>query len=148
MKLYIQIRDGQPYEHPIVEWNFIQAFPDIDVNNLPPEYCPFVRVEAPVLGPYEKNQTVSYGLVEGTAGTYTDIWTCEDMTAEEILAKQNAVKATFAEMRPTWASWTFDEDTCAMVPPVPDPSIPSSNVFYEWNEDALAWDAAHIVEDE
>ena len=134
MKLYIQIRDGQPYEHPIVEWNFIQAFPDIDVNNLPPEYCPFVRVEAPVLGPYEKNQTVSYGLV--------------DMTAEEILAKQNAVKATFAEMRPTWASWTFDEDTCAMVPPVPDPSIPSSNVFYEWNEDALAWDAAHIVEDE
>ena len=81
-----------PHEHPIIESNFKQAFPDIDVGNLPPEYCPFVRVAAPALGVYQKNQTVSYGLVEGTAGTYTDIWACEDMTAEEITAKQDAVK--------------------------------------------------------
>jgi hypothetical protein len=145
MKLYIQIRDGQPYEHPIIEWNFIQAFPDIDVNNLPPEYCPFVRVEAPILGPYEKNQTVSYGLVEGMAGTYTDIWACEDMTAEEILAKQNAVKAVFAENNPTWKSWTFDEGTCAMVPPV---SPPDTSGMYQWNEDTKTWDADNTVEDE
>lgn len=145
MKLYIQIRDGQPYEHPIIEWNFKQAFPDIDVNNLPPEYCPFVRVEAPVLGPYEKNQTVSYGLVEGTAGTYTDIWTCEDMTAEEILAKQNAVKAAFAENNPTWVSWTFDEDTCAMVPPVP---YPDTSLLYDWNEDTQTWEPNQTLEDE
>ena len=136
MKLYIQMSGGQPHEHPIVEWNFKQAFPDIDVNNLPPEYCPFVRVEAPALGVYEKNQTVSYGLVEGLAGTYTDIWTCEDMTAEEKLAKQNAVKIAFSTEHPTWASWDFDEDTCTMVPPVPRPNNEDP---YVWNEETLLW---------
>ena len=140
MKCYIQIVNGLPHEHPIVEWNFKQAFPDIDVNNLPPEYCPFVRVGPPVLGPYEKNQTVSYGLVEGMAGTYTDIWTCEEMTSEEKTAKQQSVKDEFAVDYPTYASWTFDEATCSMVPPVPYPSDPSSNRF-TWNEENQIWDA-------
>jgi|TARA_B110000211_G_C13971866_1_gene505345 hypothetical protein len=135
MKLYIQMSGGQPHEHPIVEWNFKQAFPDIDVNNLPPEYCPFVRVEAPALGVYQHNQAVSYGLVEGLAGTYTDIWTCEDMTAEEKLAKQNAVKIAFSTEHPTWASWDFDEDTCTMVPPVPFLGDP----YTLWDEETLLW---------
>jgi len=145
MKCYIQIVGGLPHEHPIVEWNFKQAFPDIDVNNLPPEYCPFVRVEAPALGVYEKNQTVSYGLVEGLAGIYTDIWTCEDMTAEEKLAKQNAVKIAFSTEHPTWASWDFDEDTCTMVPPVPRPNNEDP---YVWNEETLLWELSPEAEEE
>ena len=131
MKLYMS--GGQPHEHPIVEWNFKQAFPDIDVDNLPPEYCPFVRVQAPVLGAYEKNQTVSYGLVEGLAGTYTDIWVCEDMTAEEITTKQDAVKAEWAENG--FASWTFNEATCA---PTPKPAD-SENQVHAWNEETTSW---------
>ena len=31
MRLFIQIRDGQPFEHPIIEDNFREAFPDIDI---------------------------------------------------------------------------------------------------------------------
>lgn len=127
---------GQPHEHPIVEWNFKQAFPDIDVNNLPPEYCPFVRVEAPVLGPYEKNQTVSYGLVEGLAGTYTDIWVCEDMTAEEITAKQAAVKSQWTEHG--LVSWIFNEATCSYEAPTPKPEG-SENQVYVWNEETTSW---------
>ncbi len=47
MRLFIQIRDGQPYEHPIFEDNFIMAFPHIDVNNLPSEFALFERIENP-----------------------------------------------------------------------------------------------------
>ena len=137
MKCYIQIVGGLPHEHPIVEWNFKQAFPDIDVNNLPPEYCPFVRVQAPVLGVYEKNQTVSYGLVEGLAGTYTDIWVCEDMTAEEMTAKQDAVKAEWAE-NDGYVSWVFNEETCSFDPPTPKPEDFEDQV-YVWNEETLSW---------
>ncbi len=137
MKCYIQIVNGQPYEHPIIEWNFIQAFPEIDVNNLPPEYCPFVRVQAPILGVYQHNQTVSYGLVDGLAGTYTDIWACEDMTAEEITAKQDAVKASWAE-NDGFASWVFNEETCSFDPPTPQPAD-LANQTYVWNEETLSW---------
>ena len=103
-----------------------------------------MRVEAPVLGPYEKNQTVSYGLVEGTAGTYTDIWTCEEMTQEEKTAKQQSVKDAWA-VYPNWSSWTFDEDTCAMVPPVP---YPDTSLLYDWNEDTQTWEPNQTIEDE
>ena len=137
MKCYIKIVGGLPHEHPIVDWNFKQAFPDIDVNNLPPEYCPFVRVQAPILTPYQYNQTVSYGLVEGTAGTYTDIWTCEEMTPEEITAKQDAVKANWAE-NGGFASWVFNETTCAYEAPVSMPPDYPGYV-YVWDEETLSW---------
>ena len=83
MNLYIRIKDGKPFEHPIVEENFKQAFPDVDLNNLPPQFARFVRVAPPVLGMYQKNQTVSYELVDGV---YTDVFSCEQMTDEEIFA--------------------------------------------------------------
>ena len=41
MELFIQIRNGQPFEHPIFGDNFRQAFPDVDVDNLPPEFARF-----------------------------------------------------------------------------------------------------------
>lgn len=47
LELYIQIRDGQPYEHPIFADNFRQAFPDIDTDNLPETFARFVRVPFP-----------------------------------------------------------------------------------------------------
>jgi hypothetical protein len=83
MNLYIRIKDGKPFEHPIVEENFKQAFPDVDLDNLPPQFSRFVRVAPPALGRYEKNQTVSYELVDGV---YMDVFSCEQMTDEEIFA--------------------------------------------------------------
>ena len=60
-ELYIQIRDGQPYEHPIFGENFRQVFPDVDLDNLPPDrFARFIRVEPPVLGEYEVYEGVSY----------------------------------------------------------------------------------------
>jgi hypothetical protein len=131
MKLYIRIVDGKPFEHPIFSENFVEAFPDIDTNNLPPEFANFVRIEPPILGAYEKNQTVFYQLVNGV---YTDVFSCEQMSAEEIMAKQDAIKAEWEQYG--FPSWTFDETTCAFIPPI---QKPIDGKKYRWDETKVSW---------
>lgn len=138
MELFIRIKDGQPFEHPIFGDNFRQAFPDVDTNNLPSEFARFVRVQAPVLGPYEKNQTLSYQLVDGV---YTDVFTCEQMTAEEIAAKQQGVKDRWAANSESFASWTFNEVTCSFEAPTP---CPNDGNLYRWDEATLSWIALEV----
>ena len=115
MELFIRIKDGEPFEHPIFGDNFRAAFPDIDTDNLPPEFVRFKRIEPPVLGPYEKNQSVRYEI--GEDGVCRDIWSCEQMTEEEIKAKQDEVKTLWAENEHTPKTWVFDEETCSFIPP-------------------------------
>lgn len=131
MELYIRIQNGQPFEHPILGDNFRQAFPDVDTNNLPAEFARFVRVAPFAVGPYEKNQTVSYQLVDGA---YTDVFACEQMTAEEIAAKQQAIKDAWAENG--FASWVFNESTCSFEAPTPRPT---DGKFYQWDEPTTSW---------
>ena len=50
MKFVIQIRDGQPFEHPIQEDVFVQAFPHLDINNLPPTFAYVEMTPAPDTG--------------------------------------------------------------------------------------------------
>ena len=133
MELFIRIKDGAPFEHPILGENFRQAFPDVDTENLPENFARFVRVQAPALGAYEKNQNVSYQLVDGV---YTDIFTCEQMTAQEITAKQQAVKDSWTNNN-GFVSWTFNEQTCSFEAPTP---MPTDSKRYVWNESTLTWD--------
>ena len=133
MKLFIQIRDGMPHEHPIMEDNFLEAFPHIDPDNLPPEFAYFERVQAPELGPYEKNQRVQYE--QQANNVYRDVWYCEQMTAEERLAKQNEIKSLWAA-NSGFASWVFDEETCSFKPPIP---YPNDGKPYTWDEAATSW---------
>ena len=135
MNCYIRMLNGAPSEHPIVRLNMSQAFPDMDLDNLPPEFAKFIRIEAPALGVYEKNQTVAYELVEGMAGTYTDVFYSEPMTAEEITTKQDAVKAEWAISG--FASWTFNEAICDYDAPV---AMPEDGGPYYWIEDTTSWD--------
>lgn len=132
MNLYIRIVDGKIFEHPITEENMLMAFPDVDLNNLPPEFRKFERVDAPILGPYQKNLRVEY-VMHGDI--CRDVFSCERMTDEEKLAKQNEVKAAFAES-PNYASWKFNEETCVFDPPVP---YPNNNKFYNWDEENTKW---------
>ena len=134
MELFIRIKDGQPFEHPIFGDNFHQAFPDVDVNNLPPEFARFERVQPPVWGPYDKNQRVTYE--RGADGVYRDVWACDPMTAQEIKAKQDEVKAQWAAFLEAPKSWTFNEETCAFEAPVP---YPTTGKFYRWDEPSLSW---------
>jgi hypothetical protein len=131
MKLFIRLKDGQPFEHPILGDNFRVAFPDIDTNNLPPEFARFERIEPPVPGVYEVYEGVTYEWVNGMV---KDIHHVRPMTSEEKTAKQDAVKVAWAENG--FVSWTFDEETCLFKPPIP---YPSDGKPYRWNEETTSW---------
>jgi len=124
MKLFIQIKDGKPFEHPAFENNLIQAF-----GSAPAHWEPFTRVERPVPGVYEvfESDISTYQKVDGV---WTDVWALRDMTAEEKTSKQQAVISEFnaREQAENWSAWTFDEATCAMVPPVARPEVDEAKV--------------------
>jgi hypothetical protein len=131
MELYIQIVNGQPFQHPIMGDNFRQAFPDVDVNNLPSKFAKFVRVELSTLGVYDLHVGSTY---EWQGGVVTDAHQVRAMTAEEITAKQNTVKADWAQNG--FASWVFNETTCTFEPPIP---YPTDSKLYRWNESTTSW---------
>ena len=56
---------------------------------------------------------------------------------EEITAKQDAVKAEWAENN-GFASWVFNEETCAYEAPTPKPAD-LANQTYVWNEETTSW---------
>ena len=140
MELFIRIKDGQPFEHPIFGSNFRQAFPDVDTNNLPPEFARFERVPAPSLTPYQHNQRVKYTLFPD--GVCRDVWECDNMTAAEVTAKQEQIKTEWSE-NGGYASWVFNPGTCSFEAPV---SMPNDGSQYVWDEPTLSWVLAESVE--
>lgn len=134
MNLYIKIKDGQPFEHPIIEENFHQAFPHINTNNLPPEFARFIRAARPPIGPYEKNQRCQYERRED--GLYQDVWYTDQMTPEEIKEKQDSVKQLWASNEQAPKSWVFNEETCSFKPPLP---YPTDGKIYKWDEPTVSW---------
>lgn len=90
LELYIQIRDGQPHEHPIFADNFKLAFPDVDVNDPPADrFAKFIRVAQPVPGTYEVYEGVTYEWVDGVV---KDVHHVRPMTEEERAAKVEQMK--------------------------------------------------------
>lgn len=132
MKLFIRIKDGQPFEHPILESNFKQAFPKVDTENLPPEFAEFQRIEQPSINVYEVYEGVTYEL---DGNIVKDVHHVRAMTNEEKTEKQNEIKEQWTQ-NGGFASWTFDEETCSFVPPIP---YPDDGLFYIWNEESLSW---------
>ena len=131
MELFIRIKNGQPFEHPILGGNFRQAFPDIDTDNLSSEFARFKRIEQPPPDIYEVYEGVTYEWIDGLV---QDVHHIREMTAQEKTAKQNEVKAQWAEHG--FASWVFNEDTCSFNPPTP---YPNDGGFYMWDEETKYW---------
>jgi len=131
MELFIRVKDGQPFEHPIFEDNFRQAFPTVDINNLPSEFARFERKEPEAVGVYEVDEGVTYELVDGV---YTDVFHRRAMTDAEKTAKQDAVKADWTANG--FASWSFNETICQYEPPV---AKPQDDKFYRWDEPTTSW---------
>lgn len=131
MELFIRIKDGQPFEHPILGDNFRQAFPDVDVNNLPSEFARFERIQKPLIGVYEVYEGVTY---ESFNGVYKDVHHVRSMTDSEKIDKQNYVKRIWANSG--FASWIFNEATCSFSAPVP---YPTDGKIYDWNEQTTSW---------
>lgn len=87
MELFIQILNGQPHEHPILGDNFRQAFPSVDVDNLPPEFARFERItfgESGMQAGVFDVPEVSYQWVDGIV---KDVWSVRPMTDDERVQK-------------------------------------------------------------
>lgn len=137
MNLYIQIRDGKPFEHPIFEDNFKEAFPHIDVNNLPPEFAKFVRIEPPQLNRYETfdDPSVTYELIDDV---WTDVFHVRPMTQEERAIVQKPFKDFWFKLpnRENFSAWIFDEELCEYAPPIPRPN---DGKEYFWQGTTNSW---------
>jgi len=131
MQLFIRLQDGNPFEHPIFEDNFREAFPEVDTENLPPEFAKFIRVEPPSVGVYEVYEGVTY---ERSGDVFTDVHHVRSMTQQEIESKQNEMKSMWAEHG--FPSWIFDESKCLFVSPV---EKPDNNKLYRWDESTTSW---------
>lgn len=134
-RLFIQVVNGQPHEHPITESNLVSAYPHIDPDNLPENYKVFTRIEMPMVTiPYQK--AVSEYVVDGSG--YTDSWSMVLMTDEEKQEEIRRAKEDF-RLREGPESWIWDEENCKYEPPVPYPDD-FDTVPYRWNEDITNWE--------
>lgn len=86
MELYIRIEDGKPVDHPMMGDNFRQCFPELDTENLPPQFAKFVRVEVPSIGLFQVYEGSTYTLVDGV---WTDVHNIRDMNSSEKQQKIN-----------------------------------------------------------
>lgn len=132
MELFILIQDGKPIDHPIMGDNFRQAYPDVDLNNLPDWCARFERIEAPVCGIYEIYEGVTY---EWDENIVKDVHHVRQMTVDEKTEKQNKAKEVFQKIA-GWPSWVFNEETCWFDPPIP---CPVDENRYFWDEPTLSW---------
>ena len=130
MNLYIKYINNVITDHPMLEENLRQVFPDLDFNNLPADLKRFERVPAPgPSGPYIKVEThYELGSDDIVRDTYTEV----PYTEEERQAKINDMLA----YQP-FPSWTFDETTCMWVPPIAYPV--DEEIRYYWNEEQQNW---------
>jgi hypothetical protein len=126
MNLYIETENGVTKNHPASENNLIRA-----LGSVPAHWESFTRVERPA-GAYQvlESDTSTYTKVDGV---WTDVWAVREMTTEEKTAKQQAVITAFnaREQAENWSTWTLDEVTCTMIPPIPRPdSVDGVIVFW------------------
>lgn len=133
MEMYIRIKNGKPFEHPILGDNFRQAFPDVDINNLPPEFATFAYIPPPELAVYEVCDECTY---EWDGGIVTSVYHVRAMTEEEKTNMQDAVKLAHAENTNGYASWVFNEETCSFEAPV---AYPQDGNGYRWDEETTSW---------
>ena len=129
MELYIRIKDGKPFEHPIMGDNFRAAFPEIDINNLPSEFMRFDKQDIEI-GIYEVFEERPYFI----DGDNVKNGIKRLMTAEEKEEKINNIKAIWEIVG--FPSWVLNEVTGEFEAPIPKPD----NVRkYRWNEDIINW---------
>jgi len=132
MKMYIQIENNLPINHPAFEENLLQAF-----GKIPLQWESFVRIEPPTPAIYQilDTQNPMYSKVDGM---WTDVWVLRDMTNNEIADKQQAEKNRWSSLpnRENFSTWVFDETLCQYVAPVskPDGDFIWSGVKNNWVE--------------
>lgn len=84
MELYIRTLDGLPHEHPILGDNLREAYPWLDLDNLPAGFARFERVPPPEVGVFEVLQGPVY-VFDGDV--VKDTWTVRPMSESEQLVR-------------------------------------------------------------
>ena len=111
MRLFIRVKDGKAFEHPIMEDNFQEAFPNIDTNNLPSEFAKFIRIAFPnpSLHPYEVYVDTTYEKIDDY---YIDVYNFRPMTDEEKTAKlaEEAEQIERIKANPPGSNWQWNEE--------------------------------------
>lgn len=139
MKLFIRIVDGQPFEHPIFEDNFKEAFPEIDIENLPSEFAKFERIVMPSIKVFEIAE-LTYGW---DGEVVKDIWNVRQMTPEEHQQKtkileseinasmeinklfvQEKISQTNGDVQSTWINY-LNELNAWVLTDVENPNFPN-----------------------
>lgn len=132
MKLYIRIKDNQPYKNPITKKNMKEAFPEVDLDNLPEGWAKFEKVPRPLLTSPYQTASSEYGW---DGDIVKDIWTIKEISQEEKIRMQEEVKQNWKNSL-NFEGWTFDETICGFVPPVPQPD---DGYPYTWSIKTNNW---------
>ena len=83
MNMYIKVRNGIAVEHPALESNLLEAFP----NGIPSEFEPFERSGVYAGSATSVFQKTISTYIKKENGTWTDVWSIVEMTEEEKQAK-------------------------------------------------------------
>jgi hypothetical protein len=136
--LYIQIANGAPVNHPAFESNLIDA-----LGAVPSDWAPFTRIKSSdsgvTLGIY---QTYVRSYVLGSDGvTWQDSFTAGPMDSDAIAQKQTTYQTAWNNQQfvSNFSAWTFDADTCQMVPPTTRPTNAPSGQQYRWQGSSNSW---------
>jgi len=93
------MQDGQPWQHPLLEDNVLQAWPGIDLNNLPANLARFRRHQqpGPDVMPVGNFQVPICTYELASDGVYEDTWTVREMDDDEKRVTTKARKKSVAE---------------------------------------------------
>ena len=127
MALFIQIENGQPVNHPVYDFNLIQAF-----GTIPQGWAMFNRIEQPnglITTPFQK-AVCTYGLSSDNV-TWEDKWSLVDMTADE---KTALIAET--EAHPPGPNVTLNTETLNWTPNI---AKPTDGKKYIWDSLTGSW---------
>jgi len=127
MALFIQIKDGQPINHPAYDFNLVQAF-----GMIPSDWAMFNRIQQPadlITSPFQ-TANCTYEL-SSDGVTWEDKWTAVEMSDEE---KASLIAQT--EANPPGPNVTLNTTTLQWTPNTTKPD--DGNKYY-WNFQSGEW---------
>ena len=127
MALFLQIQNGQPVNHPVYDFNLIQAY-----GTIPQGWAMFNRVQQPeglITSPFQTAQC-TYSL-SSDGVTWEDVWTAVTMSAEE-----QAALIAKTEANPPGPNVTLNTTTLQWIP---NTSKPTDGQKYYWDWVTGAW---------
>jgi len=130
---------GQTVNHPCLVSNILDAF-----GSMPDNFKPFRRITF-------NDSGITLGIYQAAQCTYTfnatdniweDTWAAVPMSPTQKENRQQAEKNRWSKLpnAANFTAWTFDEDTCSFVPPIPKPTdTPPDDQQYRWQGSTNSW---------